>query len=117
MENKTFHLKLNLPISEEEVPKADLTSPPTPVSESAPVPNDAIMEGWSWPPGVGGAEREEGAPGGSGGDFVDLGDEIVLEKLSRNSNVKSTLASYLTPANKAFNHKRITKVVELLGGW
>jgi hypothetical protein len=37
--------KSNLPIRDDDVPNADLTSPPTPVSESAPVPKDAIIGG------------------------------------------------------------------------
>lgn len=65
---------------DDDAPKADLTSPPTPVKESAPVPKEAIIDGWSWPPGVGGAEREDGATGGSGGDFVERGDELGVDR-------------------------------------
>lgn len=72
--------KSNSPMRDDDVPKADLTSPPTPVKESAPVPKEAIIDGWSWPPGVGGAEREDGAPGGSGGDFVERGDELGVDR-------------------------------------
>lgn len=73
-------IQSNSPIRDDDVPNADLTSPPTPVNESAPVPKDAIIDGWSWPPGVGGAEREDGAPGGSGGDFVERGDELGVDR-------------------------------------
>lgn len=37
--------KNNIPIRDDDVPNADLTSPPTPVNESAPVPKDVIIDG------------------------------------------------------------------------
>ena len=38
-------IQSNSPIRDDDVPNADLTSPPTPVNESAPVPKDAIIDG------------------------------------------------------------------------
>lgn len=44
------------------------------------MPRDDIIDGCSCPPGVGGADRDDGAPGGRGGDLVDLGDEFGVDR-------------------------------------